>query len=212
MIFRINSKGVIFLTSLIVGLMIFSQYQTYQKIGTQEVREPESNLFRVINVYLKTNQALQEESQKLESEIQNYENEYNHLQLFQATLEQNKLLAGETRAQGPGVKLTLTKTINTLELIDLTNEFWNVGAEVLAVNGMRITETQSGFADIGTMVTLNGIPLNAPLVIEAIGESGEIVKALEQTGGVLSRLQKKDSQLKVNLQEVDNLVIEKVEN
>ena len=122
------------------------------------------------------------------------------------------MLAGEAKVQGHGIKLTLTKTVNTLSLVDLVNELWNVGAEVVAVNGMRITETQSGFADFGEMVTLNGIPLNPPLVIEAIGDSAAIVKALEQPGGIISRLQKKYPQLKMNLQEVGNLVIEKVES
>lgn len=206
-----NSKSIIFLTSVIVGLMIFSQYQTYQKLEIQEVREPESNLFRVINIYLKNNAALQAEAKKLENEIQNYQNEYHNLQSFQANLKHNQILAGEINIHGKGVKLTLTKTINTLNLTDLVNEFWSVGAEAVAVNGMRITETQSGFADIGVMVTLNGQPLNTPLVLEAIGESAEIVKALEQSGGILSRLQKKDPQLKINLQEEDWITIEKVE-
>ncbi len=207
-----KQKIIVFVTSLIVGIMIFSQYRTYQKISTNEIREPESNLFRVINVYLKTNEELQNEAEKLENEIKDYENEYSRLQSFEKALEQNELLAGETKAQGPGIKLTLTRTVNTLGLVDLVNELWNVGAEVVAVNGLRITETQSGFADIGEMVTLNGVPLNAPLVIEAIGESTAIVKALEQSGGIISRLQKKDSQLRVNLEEMENITIEKVEN
>ncbi len=209
---KTNQKIIVFITSVIVGLMIFSQYQTYQELGINEVPEPESNLFRVINVYLKTNKELKAEAENLERDIQDFQNEYSHLQSFQKTLEHNELLSGDVSARGAGVKLTLTKNVNTLGLVDLVNEFWNVGAEVVAVNGLRITETQSGFADIGEMVTLNGIPLNAPLIIEAIGDSAAIVKALEQSGGIISRLQKKDSQLKVNLEEVENIVIEKVEN
>ena len=207
-----NQKIIVFITSLIVGIMIFSQYKTYKNIGLNEIREPESNLFRVINVYLKTNKELKTEAEKLENEISDYENEYSHLQLFEKNLEHNELLAGDVKAQGSGIKFTLTKSVNTLGLVDLTNELWNVGAEVVAVNGLRITENQSGFADIGEMVTLNGIPLNAPLIIESIGDSAAIVKALEQSGGIISRLQKKDSQLKVNLEEVERILIEKVEN
>jgi len=207
-----KQKIIVFITSLIVGIMIFSQYQIYQKIGSNEIREAESNVLSVINVTLKTNKALESETEKLENEIQNYENEYSRLHSLEKNLEHNKLFAGETKTKGSGIKLTLTKTINTLGLVDLVNELWNVGVEVVAINGLRLTENQSGFADIGEMVTLNGIPLNTPLVIEAIGESSAIVKALEQSGGIISRLQKKDSQLKVNLQEVEDIVIEKVEN
>ena len=207
-----NQKIIVFITSLIVGVMIFSQYKTYKNIGLNEIREPESNLFRVINVYLKTNKELKSEAEKLENEIRDYENEYSRLQSFEKNLEHNELLAGDIKAQGSGIKLTLTKSVNTLGLVDLTNELWNVGAEVVAVNGLRITENQSGFADIGEMVTLNGIPLNAPLIIESIGDSAAIVKALEQSGGIISRLQKKDSQLKVNLEEVERIIIEKVKN
>lgn len=207
-----NQKIIVFITSLIVGIMIFSQHKTYKNIGLNEIREPESNLFRVINVYLKTNKELKSEAEKLENEISDYENEYSRLQLFEKNLEHNELLAGDVKAQGSGIKFTLTKSVNTLGLVDLTNELWNVGAEVVAVNGLRITENQSGFADIGEMVTLNGIPLNAPLIIESIGDSAAIVKALEQSGGIISRLQKKDSQLKVNLEEVERILIEKVEN
>lgn len=207
-----NQKIIVFITSLIVGLMIFSQYRTYQGIGSNEIREPESNLFRVINVYLKTNKDLSLQADKLEAEIKDYENEYSRSQSFEKNLEQNQLLAGEIKTQGAGVKITLTKAVNTLGLVDLVNELWNVGAEVVAVNGFRITETQSGFADFGQVVTLNGIPLNPPLIVEAIGDSAEIVKALEQSGGIISRLEKKDPQLKVNLEEKSDIVIEKVEN
>lgn len=207
-----NQKIILFVTSLIVGLMIFAQYRTYQEMGLNEIREPESNLFRVINIYLKTNKELKTEAEQLEQDIKDYENEYSRLQAFEKTLQQNELLAGEKKAQGQGIKLTLTKTVNTLGLVDLVNELWNVGAEVVAVNGLRITEKQTGFADFGEMVTLNGIPLNPPLIIEAIGDSKEIVKALEQPGGIISRLQKKDPQLKVLLEEEGSIVIEKVEN
>ena len=204
-----TQKIIIFTTSVIIGLLMFYQYTAYKKIGVAEIREPESNIFRVINIYLKTNQNLKNEINKLSQEIANYQSEYTRIKSFQNTIGQNKLLAGEIKVQGKGIKLTLTKTIDTMGMVDLTNELWTAGAEIIAINGIRLTETTGGFANFGSQMTLNGIPLTPPLLIEVIGENNHIIQALEQSGGIISRLQKKDPQLKINLQNIENIVIEK---
>lgn len=207
-----KQKIIIFLTSLLVGIMIFLQNKAYQEIGGQEIRESESNIFRVINVYLHTNQQLKDVVAELNTELKNYENEYNKRQLLEKTLTQNELLAGTTKAKGSGIKITLNKKINTLGLVDLANELWNVGAELIAINNLRITENNAGFADFSGIVTLNGVPLNPPLIIEVIGDSQSIIKALEQPGGIISRLQKKDPEIKFNIEEKKIIEMERVIN
>lgn len=201
-------KFVIFLTSLVLGIMIFAQYQSYKDIGINERRDTESNIFRVINVYLQTNQNLKNEISKLSAELENYQDQYKRRESFQKTLSHNEILSGSKKTKGPGLKLTINNKINTQGLVDLTNEMWNAGAEVIAVNGNRLTENTAGFAEFGSNITLSGVPLTPPFIIEAIGNSELITQALEQSGSILSRLKSKDPSIKFNLQTKEEIVIQ----
>ncbi len=195
-----TQKIIVFFMSILVGLMIFNQYQAYEKIGAGEIRESETNIFRIINIYLQTNKELKNEADALESEIENYKDDYTRIKSFEKTMDKNEILAGEVKVKGKGLRLTLTENVVTMGLVDLINELWNAGAEVVAVNGIRLTEETSGFAEYGSQITLSGMPLQLPLLIEAIGENETMVQALEQSGGVIFRLQKKNAALKVNLE------------
>jgi uncharacterized protein YlxW (UPF0749 family) len=106
--------------------------------------------------------------------------------------------AGTTAVRGPGVRVTLgnpaaptsaattgragTTPIGSAgELTDLdvravVNELWLDGAEAVAINGIRLTPT-SAIRFAGEAVLVDFQPVTSPYVIEAIGDSNDLVTA-----------------------------------
>ena len=112
----------------------------------------------------------------------------------------NRLL-GLTELTGSGVIVTLSDNTGvTLSEIGLTdnmndyiihddnliytvNELFNAGAEAISINGQRIIST-TAITCSGTVISVNGVKLNSPFVINAIGNP-ESLFAVDRNGGEL---------------------------
>lgn len=102
---------------------------------------------------------------------------------------------------GPGlvVKVTENATDTKLEdgtsavvhaedLLKIVNELRTGGAEAVALNGHRLTET-SEIVTAGQHVVINKVPVRAPYVIQAIGPAEDMKTTLGLRGGVVEYLQ-----------------------
>ena len=69
------------------------------------------------------------------------------------------------------------------DLRSVVNELYNAGAEAISINGQRLVNT-SAITCSGTVITINGIKLNSPFVISAIGNP-ESLYSIERTGGYI---------------------------
>ncbi len=112
----------------------------------------------------------------------------------------NKLL-GLTELTGSGVIVTLSDNNNVTseglsieedinsyvvhdeDLISVVNELYNAGAEAISINGQRLVST-TAITCSGTVITINGIKLNSPFEIRAIGNP-ESLYSIERTGGYI---------------------------
>jgi uncharacterized protein YlxW (UPF0749 family) len=104
------------------------------------------------------------------------------LETLKAELDRQKLLAGLTPVQGPGVLVTLDDSdvqvpsgadpnayiIHEYDLRDVVNLLWMAGSEAIAINDERLVSNSSIYC-LGSTVMVNDTRLSPPFSIRAIG-------------------------------------------
>lgn len=99
---------------------------------------------------------------------------------------------GYTAVSGPGVRIQVSSAPNAApndevrdeDLARLVNGLWIAGAEAVAINGERIIAL-GGIRNTNRAVHINGRPLTAPYVVEAIGERSTLqARLLESSSGL----------------------------
>ena len=103
--------------------------------------------------------------------------------------------AGLVAVAGPGVRVTLTDAPNDVkpagvdddalvvhqqDIQAVANALWAGGAEAMTIQGQRVIST-TGIKCVGNTVVLHGIPYAPPYVIEAIGDQGLLLAALDES-------------------------------
>ena len=92
------------------------------------------------------------------------------------------------------------------DIIALTNELKNAGAEAISVNGQRIV-SQTAITCIGNVIKINDEKVSSPFVIKAIGFPESLKGALTRGGGYLSYM--KLDGIQVSIRQQDNIQIPK---
>jgi uncharacterized protein YlxW (UPF0749 family) len=98
------------------------------------------------------------------------------------------ILAGTVPAQGPGVQVTINDPghkLDSEDLLDAVEELRAAGAEAFQVNRVRIG-VSSAFTDDHGSVLADGVRLDPPYVILAIGDPATLATALNIPGGVVA--------------------------
>lgn len=104
------------------------------------------------------------------------------LHSLQAELERQKILAGLTPVQGPGVLVILDDSraqiptgadanlylVHEYDLRDVVNVLWLAGSEAIAINDERLVSSSSVYC-LGSTVIVNDTRLSPPYTIRAIG-------------------------------------------
>lgn len=115
-----------------------------------------------------------------------------------AELDALALSGGTAQLSGPGVVVTIddapdadAASLNRVldrDLQDIVNALWQMGAEGIAVNGQRLTQT-SAIRGAGEAILVNYQPMTRPYVVEAVGtrSSGPGASGLESLLDLLSR-------------------------
>lgn len=136
-------------------------------------------------------------------------------------IKELQLLAGLTPVTGPGLRITLQDNpevakensegalpglpgiVHDYDVLQVVNELRAAGADAIAVKGIRIT----GYTPIrcvGPAILINGRPVPAPFVIEAIGDPGDLHSALSMPNGIVDNL-KNTGGIQVSVAEVKSL-------
>ncbi|HEY3003132.1 MAG TPA: DUF881 domain-containing protein, partial [Kribbellaceae bacterium] len=101
------------------------------------------------------------------------------------------ILAGTLPAEGPGVRITLTdpdSKVQASNLLDAIEELRDAGAEAIQINGKVRVVASSAFVDSPPGVLVDGTKIEAPYVIEAIGDSHNLSEAANFPGGLVSEI------------------------
>jgi len=138
-------------------------------------------------------QHLEAEQQALKADLANLRQELverqqqiaassDRLQALKAETDRQRLLAGLTPVQGPGVVVTLDDSaiqvppgadpnaylIHEYDLRDIVNLLWMAGSEAVAINDERLVSHSSIYC-VGSTVMVNSTRLSPPYLIRAIG-------------------------------------------
>ena len=111
------------------------------------------------------------------------------------------ILAGTVPAVGPGVRVTVesrTGTLGTDQLLNGLEELRNAGAEAIEINDTVRVVAQTGLVDSPTEgLLIDGNPVQAPYVIEVIGDPYTLSTALDFDGGFIEEVEAVDGVVRV---------------
>jgi uncharacterized protein YlxW (UPF0749 family) len=137
---------------------------------------------------------LRQQISQLQTTLRNLQDTGNGAQAAREQAEQEQqtleILLGTIPATGSGVEATITDPNNKLQpeqLLDVIEELRGAGAEAIQFGSVRIG-TNSAFTSVNRRVAVDGVPLQPPYTVLAIGEPGTLDTALNIPGGVASVL------------------------
>ena len=105
-----------------------------------------------------------------------------------------QIITGSITVKGAGISVSIPQNNKLMkyDLIDIINELYLSGANIIAVNGSRLNLHSSFGEKYGAtgnnILTLNGEILEYPIVITALGDPATLEKGLSYTGGVINNL------------------------
>lgn len=129
-------------------------------------------------------------------------------------LEQAEILAGTVPVTGPGVRLVIADPggrVSAELLLDAVEELRDAGAEVIELNDrVRLVMTSwFGTTDDGRL-TADGVVLEAPYTIEAIGDPATLEAGARFRGGLVSEVEGDRIGGTVTITPLDSLKIDSI--
>ena len=208
------------LSSLLVVLMcalLGFGYMT-QINNTQSTYETmsEDELVRLINETSNQAQLLEQRKNELSSQLSSLKAAADQREQAEKIAKQNEetsgIISGRLPAQGEGGVITVTRgskqDVDAATMFTLVEELRNAGAEVISIGDVRVVTSTSIVAKDGELVC-DGVTLDAPYVIRAIGNPSDLQNAVNIAGGVGSRL-KVMFGAQVTVTQSDDVVIDAV--
>lgn len=181
------------LSTLLIGFLFVILFKAQGAQGSQGGRL-ETSVPSLIQTE-QENQQLSQDNDKLQAEIDKYIQGQNANALAYQQLQEAKMNAGLIAVTGPGIRITLDDSkrqvqgqddpnnyfIHEQYIREIFNALWNGGAEAIDVNGQRVTSNTEVFCG-GSFIQINGTRQMPPYVIQAIGDTGNLLAALKFYG------------------------------
>lgn len=128
--------------------------------------------------------------------------------------ETSGILSGRLPAKGEGIVIRISQgskePIDAATMFNLIEELRNSGAEVIAINTVRVV-TSTYVAQTSAGLDCDGTILSTPYVVKAIGDPSNLQNAVNMAGGVGSQLTVKFGAT-VNIDTSDNVEITEVQS
>ncbi len=191
-----------------LGLLLVVQYRTQQVARTRLEGMSSADQATIISNLVAANAQLREEIASLEAQVQGLTaTGRTSLEELVDELNRMKIINGLVEVSGPGVEVSIDGNISALDLQDMINELRNAGAEALAINGQRVVVSSVVANDDQGKLTVNGVPLEQPFVLQAIGDSKTMQTALLRAGGLIAVFEHSYTGLTVTVQQRSKLVL-----
>lgn len=156
---------------------------TYAGYGQQD-------LIDVLNGLAGNSQRAQSEVTRLEqarSDLRNSTSERESaLKAAKSDVDTLSVLAGTVPVVGPGITVTVTETTGEASvdnMLDLIQELRSVGAEAIQINKTVRLVAQSSVEKVPAGFRFDGVLVESPYVIDAIGEPSTLAGAVEFARG-----------------------------
>jgi uncharacterized protein YlxW (UPF0749 family) len=194
-------KVLLLLTSIFLGAFIVLQSQSFRTVTDEYLRENKVDIFQEIKILRDKNKDLENEVKSLEDNLDQLSDQTSALSVIEKEIYTYKKLSGDSPIFGAGLLIEADGELSVPSAIDLTNELFNAGAEAVSINSIRITNETIGFDAMPKgKILLNGVPLAAPYVFEAIGEPSTLENILTLPGGIFSRIEAGTAHIKLTFE------------
>ncbi len=193
---RVNEANIfLFIAAIIIGVLIAmnisldGEKKYLDVVQYQDAYDERTKLQNEIS-------DLEDEYHNINKKINKYKKsdktQYEVMKEITEELNINKMTLGQVPVEGDGVKITLnddpelmlgvpykwSMVIHDTDLVMVINDFKNAGAEAIAINGHRISDSTSILCS-GATIDLDGIKIITPFYIVAIGNKSVIENFLE---------------------------------
>lgn len=180
------------LLSLFTGFMIGYLFLSIYSSGISEERSEylrgKENLDQ-LNLLISQNQDLTDQKNRLSDEIEKMKSSYSANLLIKENINRNELILGQKAIHGSGVTLLINIDIAPYWFIDMINEFYDLGAEIIAVNDIKIDTKTSFLKEIdSSLISINGNTVTPAYNIKIIGNPNILFKGLNNSTGIVNRL------------------------
>ncbi|MFA6550650.1 MAG: DUF881 domain-containing protein [Candidatus Gracilibacteria bacterium] len=204
-------KITIIIIGLLLGMLIIVQARSFKNVSVVFNRDSSINIFREVQILKTTDKNLKSEILTLEEVLAKNKDRTSVLKAIEAEIAKNRLLSGDVKVYGQGVKIVVDGEISISWMIDLVNELYGSGAEAVSINGIRLTNQTTGFDKLpnGQMM-VNSVILNKPYALNVIGNSDTLFKALNQPAGFISKLKEFQPQSSLVIEKQKSMEIEKL--
>ncbi|MGH3472311.1 MAG: DUF881 domain-containing protein [Nocardioidaceae bacterium] len=118
------------------------------------------------------------------------------------------VLAGTVGATGPGVVITIDDpqaAVTAASMLDGVEELRDAGAEAIEINDRVRVVASTSFTETSDVVSVDGIPVHPPYVIDAIGSPHTLSQAVVFPGGLSDQVESLGGT--VDVQELDKVVV-----
>lgn len=187
------------LISFFVGFFLPGQARVVREMKQTYQNQDPTDLIRVIKDLQQRKQNLLAEETDVSQKVAQYLHSSDDIVAQVSQLQHEVTLLsqrmGAVPLVGPGIQITIREQSSGAspsmladeDLLLLLNDLWASGAEVISLNGIRLTNSSSVFR-AGLDVHVGGKVTSMPLVVDAIGDTENMAKGLQIPGGVLDLL------------------------
>lgn len=198
-------KGWLSLGCLVLGFLVALQFKQQEKEGFPLAAYRQVDLIQLVK-------DRERERVQLQAQIEDLRNRLGEYEIVQARggkmshvlareLRHTQLEAGLTPVKGPGVEVILDDSkrrpapgedpyfyiVHDVDLSQLTNELWAIGAEAIAINDERIV-ANSAVRCVGPTILINTRRISPPYHVKAIGDPDSLYGGLKMRGGFVDAL------------------------
>lgn len=211
---KLASKLLVVLMCALLGFGYMTQINNTQ--STYETMS-EDELVRLINETSTQATNLEQRKNELTNQLTSLKAAADQREQAEKIAKQNEetsgIISGRLPAQGQGVVIRITKgtkqNIDAATLFTLIEELRNAGAEVISIDDVRVVTSTSIVKNGDGKLQCDGMTLDTPYVVRAIGNPGDLQNAVNIAGGIGSRLKVMHGS-HVTVEQSDDVVINAV--
>ena len=190
----VGGPFLVLLVTGLVGFLLVSQLRGTERFRQRLEDESEADLTRILASLTTEADSLQDEIGSLRLQLLTLETSSERDETAAQTAEQQlrslEVLSGTVPVAGPGVTVFVDdprQAVGYDSLIDIVQELRDAGAEAVGVNDLRVG-VASAFAERDGRIALDGMTLEAPYTVEAIGQPSTLDGGLKIPGGAVDAL------------------------
>lgn len=187
-------RAAVALACALLGFLLVAQVRATENLGDRLGAEREEDLARILAELTAQSDELQAEITELRLTLLGFETSAESDELALASLQRRlddlRILAGAVAVEGEGLQLTVEDpggAVGQARIVDVIQELRDAGAEAIAINDLRLVAS-SAITTRNDRLLVDGIPIEQPIRVAAIGPGQTMATALEIRGGAVDTL------------------------